>query len=293
MKCKWRPSLVCCRWLILFILLIFLFSEVWANEPVDVQFKSDGSTLKGKFFAGQGEGPFPTFLLNHGFPGSELDVLGLGEALSNFGINVLTFNVRGTHQSEGLFSLENTQKDLESALAFILQQETVRKFQIDTAGIILGGWSFGGGMSLTYAAHHPEIRRIVSIAGTDHGEFAREYMRNPSLKEMFDSMFKEIEAPKGPVRYKSGGAIKELIDHINYYHLRKSAPALADRDILLIGGWDDINVTIEQNLLPLYRALRKEKAERIKFIVYQTDHSFRNIRKQLAADIEQWIKHKF
>ena len=47
-----------------------------------------------------------------GFPGNETDVLDIGSKLSEVGINELTFNYSGTHQSEGDLNFETTQKDI-------------------------------------------------------------------------------------------------------------------------------------------------------------------------------------
>ena len=80
------------------------------------------------------------------------------------------------------------------------------------------------------------------------------------------------------------------MDNADTYDLRKSAPSLTNRDILLIGGLDDVNVTIENHLLPLYRTLRKEGANNLQFVIYQTDHSFKNVRDELAEQIVRWIK---
>jgi len=83
--------------------------------------------------------------------------------------------------------------------------------------------------------------------------------------------------------------LQKLVDSVDFYDLRLSAPKLADRKILLIGGWDDRNVTIDNHLLPLYRALKKENGPNVEFIAYQADHSFSNVREKLAEDIVEWI----
>jgi dipeptidyl aminopeptidase/acylaminoacyl peptidase len=274
---------------ILFLGIQLFCAQKVNNEPISVSFDSHGYVLKGKFYLAKGEGPFPTVLLLQGFPGGEKDVLGLGQKVTSSGINAFTFNYRGTHKSEGEFNLENTIEDIQSAFEYLNKEEIVRKFEIDTLNIILCGDSYGGGMSLTFAANHPEIRRIVSIAGTDHGEFIREYLRNESMAKMINDMFDRLKAPEGPVRFEGHKALQELIDNANLYDLRLSAYKLADREILLIGGWDDVNVNIENHLLPLYRALKKDNAQNVEFIVYHTDHSFANVRDKLAEDIIKWI----
>lgn len=274
---------------IIFLGILLFGAGTINNEPISISFNSEGYVLKGKFYPAEGKGPFPTVLLLQGFPGNEKNVLGLGQKVSSSGINAFTFNYRGTHKSEGRFSLENTIHDIQAALEYLHKEEIVRKFKIDTSNIILCGYSYGGGMALTFAANHPEIRRIISVAGTDHGEFIREYLRNESMAEIINDMFDRLKAPEGPARFEGHVALQEIIDNENLYDLRLSAPKLADREILLIGGWDDVNITIENHLLPLYRALRKENAQNVEFIAYHTDHSFVNVRDKLAEDIIEWI----
>lgn len=81
----------------------------------------------------------------------------------------------------------------------------------------------------------------------------------------------------------------ELVGHQDVYGLRENAANLADRSILLIGGWEDEQVTIDQFLLPLYRALKGSGAAKVTFLVYHTDHDFSNVRQRLASDIAGWL----
>jgi len=281
------------------LILLTLSSYSFGQELnlYDIEINRENIILKGKFYAAEGEGLYTTVVLLQGFPGSENDVLGIGSKLAQVGINAITFNYSGTHKSGGEFNFDNSQKDIEAAFEFTHQPENISKYKIDTTRIILGGYSFGGGMAITYAANHPEITDVFSIAGTDHGEFFREYAQNPEMKKMIDEMFDELSVPTGTVRFKKGGLPKEIIKNgkikLNpIYDLRKSAPLLTGKNILLIGGWEDINVTIDYQLLPLYRELKNEKIDNVEFIVYHTDHSFSNVRDELANTIYTWIVNK-
>jgi dipeptidyl aminopeptidase/acylaminoacyl peptidase len=281
--------------LILFILVTDSHSQ--GSTPIDITIDHDGVLLKGKFYVAEGMEALPTVILLQGFPGGEKDVRGIGSKLAQAGINALTFNYSGTHKSQGEFNFENTQKDIQAAFEFVHNLENIEKYKIDTTRIYLGGYSYGGGMALTYAANNPKITNVFSIAGNDHGEFFREYTRNPEMKKMIDEMFDNLRANTEIVRFGPGGAVKEfaemkIIELNPTYDLRKCAPLLFDKNILLIGGWEDVNVSIENILLPLYRALKKEKAENVRFIVYHTNHSFSNVRDKLAEDIIEWIKRK-
>ncbi len=282
------------RWFLnLFILVCVtffpLFSQTDVGKSVEITFKSQGHSLKGRFFQSKQGNQGVTLLLLPGFPGGEQDVLGLSQRLAPAGVNVLMFNYSGTHKSEGEFSLEQTQTDIQAAYDYLHQNDFMSTFKIDTSRIILGGYSFGGGMALTYAAQHPEIRRVISIAGNDHGAFAREYSRNPQMAQALDSTFDQLKAPGGPIRFK-WDVLKHLAANPGPFDLRICAPNLVSRDVLLVGGWDDLQVTIDHNLLPLYRALKQAGATTVSFVAYHTDHTLRNVREQLASQLIQWIQ---
>jgi len=160
---------------------------------------------------------------------------------------------------------------------------------VDTARLALGGYSYGGGMAMAYAARDPSVCRVISIAGTDHGEFVREWQRNPAFAEGMRRWLLSTRVPEGPARFDMEASLHELIDHPDIFGLRENAKKLADRSILILGGWEDTGPTIDRHLLPLYRALRGAGAEKVTFIVYHTDHSFSNVRQRLASDIAGWL----
>lgn len=276
---------------ILFILFVApSFSQTGDQGPVDITFQSMGHSIKGRFFASRGKERNTTVILLNGFPGNPVDVLGLGDKLAHAGINALTFSYTGTYESEGIAGIDYVFTDIAAAYEFLHQPFVVDRFKIDTANIILGGWCFGGGLSLAYTANHPEIKRIFSIAGNDHGQFARDYLNNREFAEMADTMFDRMKAPRGPVNFEGKGVLKRLADNPTPYDLRIAAPRLATRDILLIGGWDDAQVTIDNYLLPFYRALKQAGAKKIRFVAFQTDHYFLNVRDELASELIQWIQ---
>jgi dipeptidyl aminopeptidase/acylaminoacyl peptidase len=72
--------------------------------------------------------------------------------------------------------------------------------------------------------------------------------------------------------------------------LKKLAHRFKGKNLLLIDGWEDPGPGMENHLLPFYRALKKAGVENVEIIMYHANHSFRNVRKQLAEDILEWIK---
>ena len=258
-------------------------------EPVLVKFISEGACVRGKFYTPVGTTPIATLLLFPGWPGDPNDVLGLGALLAAQGLNVCMFNPRGLQQSEGIHSHANTLRDIAAALQWLRRADVQRRFGVDTNRLALGAHCYGGGMAMAYAAQDPGVRRVISIAGNDHGEFIRELQRNAAMAEGIRTWMLSTRRPEGPAEFDYDAGLKELIDHQEVYGLRENAAKLADRSILLIGGWEDEQVTIDQFLLPLYRALRGAGAGKVTFLVYHTDHEFSNVRQRLASDIADWL----
>lgn len=269
--------------------------EGQASDPVEITINRNEILLQGKFYVSEKTGKCPTVILLQGFPGNEQDVLGIGKKLSKAGMNALTFNYSGTHQSQGKYNFDNTQKDIKAVVEFIHLPENIHHYKIDTTRIYLGGYSYGGGMALTYAANHPNIKSVFSISGTDHGAFLRMYDHNPEMKEIVDKMFDDLMDKPKTVRFGHGVIPKEavemgIIDINPTYDLIYCVPLLAPKNILLIGGWDDRNITIEDFVLPLYRALINAQAKNVKITALQDNHSFRNSREELAKIIIDWLK---
>ena len=82
----------------------------------------------------------------------------------------------------------------------------------------------------------------------------------------------------------------EVFADMDKYDLVKYAEALSYKDILIIGGWRDQENTIEHHMLPLYRALQQHRAKQVQIEVFDTDHSFTNVRNQMADRIVSWLR---
>jgi hypothetical protein len=112
--------------------------------------------------------------------------------------------------------------------------------------------------------------------------------RQPELKEEIRQYLESTRVPEGPCRFDVEASLQEFADHPEVFGLRENAARLADRSILLIGGTEDPDGT-EEILLPLYKALQVEGANRQTVHIYPTGHSFDNVREQLAVDIATWL----
>jgi pimeloyl-ACP methyl ester carboxylesterase len=261
-------------------------------EPISIEFLSGGECVHGRFFTAVGTQDPTTLLLVPGWPGNPDDVLDLGVMLSKVGINVCMFNPRGLHKSGGIVSHANTLQDIGTAWQWLRQFDIQKQFKVDTTSLVLGGYSFGGGMAMAFAAREPSVRRVVSIAGADFGEVGRLLQSNPTFNRTIRDSLWSTRAPEGPARFDVEAIIQEVIDHPDVYGLRENAVNLANREILLFGGWEDEEAPIELFPLPLYRSLKKAGAANVTFIVYHTDHSFSNMRQKLATDTAEWLNHQ-
>jgi len=283
--------------LLLSIIVIFLLISLpaFSQEPEDIIIERDSVILKGKFYKAAGDDNKPVVILLQGSPGNTYDVLGLGRSLSRSGINAMTFNYSGSHQSTGTFSFPNCQADIGATFRFLHRPDVVGKFRIDTTAIILAGYSFGGGQATAYAIRHKEIKKLISIAGVDWGIFFDQYRSNPDMKNSLDaSIDKSIAA--GIFRFEPGylpkdiGSGQRVLD-ASYYTAR-NADSLAEKDLLMICGLNDANVTMEEYILPLYNALQDVKASNVQLSPIEDDHTFSLSREKISQTICDWVKRR-
>ena len=277
---------------LLIFVLIFSFQADKVSsqvQPIKVDLISDGYKLNAEIYHPTTKKPIPTFILMHGYPGGEDDPLGLGKRLSQSGINVFVFNYQGTWSSEGIFSFKSSVRDVHNALKFIRQKETIEKFNIDTTNIVVGGHSFGGAMALTAAIYNDEIKRIISIAGADESVLGRKWKTNPQFRNSLKPILESTIYPEGGIRCDLDTVLNGWLGDLEYFDQVKHAENLKNNDILFLSGWNDNSCIVEEIIIPLYRRLLELNAENIKIKMYETDHSFSNVRDEIAVTIQNWI----
>jgi len=259
-------------------------------NPIPVVFESKDANVHGLFYRASGVGPFPTVILCHGFPGNNADVLGLGERLMKEGYSALSFNYRGTWGSEGLFTIANSLEDVVSAIRYVKSSLTVREFNVDSSSITVIGYSFGGGMALLGSLNYPTIRRVVYIAGGDLSEVGRMMRQSDEFRQATLKMIDQGTSDSGFNSLPAEEGFNEVFANMDKYDLVKHVEALSNKDILIIGGWRDQANTLEHHILPLYRALQSRGAKEVQIEVFDADHSFTNVKSQLADRIVSWLK---
>jgi dienelactone hydrolase len=257
------------------------------KKPVPVTFESKGANIHAIFYQASGVEPLPTVILCHGFPGNNTDVLGLGERLMKEGFNALAFNYRGTWESEGLYRDANALEDVTSTIRYVKSSSAVQEFNVDPSLITIIGYSYGGGMALLGSLNDAAVKRVVDLAGGNLSVLGRasdEFMRGLEKKVDQDLSDSGFRAPKARELFA------EMLAHVDKYDLVKHAQALSCKDILIIGAWRDQEADIENHILPLFRALQRHGAKQLQIEIFDTDHSFTNVRSQLADRIVSWLR---
>ncbi len=257
------------------------------KKPVPVTFESKGANIHAIFYQASGVEPLPTVILCHGFPGNNTDVLGLGQRLMKAGFNALAFNYRGSWESEGLFKDANSLEDVISAVHYVKSSFVVKEFNVDLSRIALIGYSYGGGMALLGSLSDVSVKRVVDLAGGNLSVLGRasdEFMQELEKKVDQDLSDSGFRAPKARELFA------ELRANIDRYDLVKHAETLSNKDILIIGACRDQEADLENHILPLFRALQRYGAKQLQIEIFDTDHSFTNVRSQLADKIVSWLK---
>jgi hypothetical protein len=111
-----------------------------------------------------------------------------------------------------------------------------------------------------------EFKREVLI-GFDQ-DISDSGIRSPKAEELFAEIFADMDK----------------------YDLVKHAEALSYKDILLIGAWRDQWCPIEHHILPLFRALQRHGAKQVQIEMFDVEHSFANIKSQVADRIVSWLR---
>jgi dienelactone hydrolase len=279
MKGKWPTAVA--------LALVTVTGSARAQSPqvTEITFPSGGFTIRGRFFSSARE-PIATLLLLPGSDFDPTDVLEIGRLLSARDVNVVTFAPGGTRESEGIGTISNFIDDIGAALVW-LRGDDGRAFRVNPERIAIGGYSLGGGLAMAYAAWDSAVGGVISIAGNDLGEYARRLRSDSALAAGLHERLTRMNS------VDPDAVIREILDNEAVYGHTENALRLADRAILLIGGWDDSIAPIETVVLPFYRALRRQPKSDVTIIAYQDDHSFGESREEMASDIRAWLVRRF
>jgi len=169
----------------------------------------------------KGKGPFPVAMNIHGgFWRANYDLLHAGHlcaALTAKGIVTWNLEYRRVGDPEGGWPA--TFNDIVAGYRYLHQVE--KRYHLNTEKIVVMGHSAGGQLALCLAAHVPEVKRVVSLAGVV--DLARTY---------------ELHLSHDAVAELLGGTPEQVPDHYRDADPMTLAIPRA-RQVLLHGSLDD------------------------------------------------------
>lgn len=248
---------------------------------------SHDSMLLGVFYLAAGDGPHPTAIILHGFPGFEQN-LDLAQTLRTRGWNVLAMHYRGSWGVKGDFSFRHAAEDADAEVRYLLDPANAQKYHIDTHRMIVIGHSMGGYMAASAAAHNREVAGAVLISAWNIGanyESGPRGSDSPSIEK--EASLLEEDNNLLPLSGTSGEALaREIYEHKQSLNFLNLAPTIAPRPVLLVTSSDGLGPA--DHLLA--EALRKAGDTHVTEQHWDSDHSYSDRRSDLANAILEWAQ---
>ncbi|MGA1793721.1 MAG: alpha/beta hydrolase family protein [Thermoplasmatota archaeon] len=245
---------------------------------------SNGANMLGVMYRPSGEGPHPTAVILHGFPGHERN-LDLAHVLTRAGWNTVVFHYRGAWGSEGEFSFSNMLDDVHACLENLRSEEW--EGVVDPKRITLIGHSMGGWAAFMAASEDPSILEVVSIAGFDLGGMKDFLLQDELIRRITAASFTELIRPLSGTDPEK--LIGEIVDFGDAWVISDAVRRLRGTRILIIGASRDQVSIPELHHIPLSAALNEVADIDITIMEIPTDHNFTNRRTTLARTILHWL----
>jgi hypothetical protein len=119
--------------------------------------------------------------------------------------------------------------------------------------------------------------------------WARQIVASADGRRFWEEMLEQLTTGS-PARGLGGaGSVMHLLENSVEYDLLTHADALASKRLLVIGGWKDEQVTLEETVLPLVRGLRTAGVEHLTAATLDDDHMFKATRSALHELVLDWL----
>lgn len=257
----------------------------FAAKTTELTFNADGERMSGFIYHTAGEGPHPTVLLLHGYPGNEKN-LDVAQALRSKGWHVVFFHYRGAWGSEGEFSFTNAEQDVQTVLQYLSNKENAAKLGINANLISIVGHSMGGHMAIAGILDNSSVKCAIAYDGANMGVGDVGIMADPEntlpWKQYSDTLFM-LNAWSGEK------AEKELQTHGKALNLVRRVNTINGRPVLLIAADSEV-IPIKSHIKPLFDALRKTPNSQITYKLIDDDHSFNSSRAELITTTLDFLK---
>lgn len=293
------------RWVVTISLLISLFvlsscvnPELQSYDPVTMDspaidkdyppyfkelFIPSGEVLMSGFMLGaNGQGPNPSVILLHGYPGNEKN-LDLAQSMRRAGFNVLFFHYRGAWGSQGTYAFSHLADDVTAALDYLKTNSEALKVDINRLSII--GHSIGGFTALRAASQNDDVVCVGGLAAANLGEYAR---RDASAKQGFKRYTDHLFVLNG---FDGAKALAEINRYADAFDVTTYGDQLKGKSVLLITGEQDIVVppSVQARITQSYAQV---DGLDLNALVISGDHAFSISRIELQRKVVSWLQSK-
>lgn len=262
--------------------------EEYPSSLEHLYIDSGGSKMLGVILKAGGEGPHPTAVFLHGFPGHEKNY-DLAHVLHRAGWNSVIFHYRGAWGSEGDFSFSNMIEDVHACIEHLRSPEW--SGIVDGSRITLIGHSMGGWAGMMTASLDPTILNLVFIAGFNLGGLKDLITESELNRRFVVAGFNNLVAPLG------GADPEDLVDEIvskgSSWDLLKVVEGLKGTRILMVGAAQDPTAVPELHHMPISEVLKGLGYSDLQEEMLDTDHNFSDKRIALARTILEWVSGAF
>ena len=245
-----------------------------------VYFESDGLKLKGQLFIPD-KTPCPVLCLCHGMPRkgpsnpNDRGYAGLAERFIDAGFLTVTFNFRGSGESEGNFDIRGWTRDLKVVLDHIYKMK-----RVDQGNIALLGFSAGAAVSIYVAAQDKRVSSIIACACPDTSRLAK----NRELAQTVIADYRSMGVIKDD---NFPPSLQEWMHGFAEIYSDKWIDKLSPRPILIIHG-DQDDVVSPDSAFNLYKRAGEPKEI---LIVKGAGHRLR-ISEQAMDHALDWLKSR-
>ena len=253
----------------------------------ELSIASGGARMPGLIYIANGEGPHPTVVLLHGFPGNEKN-LDIAQVLRRNGFNVLFFHYRGAWGAEGSYSVRQLDDDTLAVLSFLRDPANAQKYRVDTAHLSLLGHSLGGYTSLAAGSQDREVVCVGAMAPANLGMWKEGFAKGDNVGERLfayaDTLFMLEDFDGEEMRRQLQSA------SLDEFEARSFGAALRGKSVFLVVGDKDTVTTPEATFQPLVDAYQKVEGLALEHHIITGDHSFSWSRLLLTRLVLDWLE---
>jgi dienelactone hydrolase len=255
-----------------------IFAKAQGEYPAGVTeltIESSGKRMTGIIFTAAGRGPHPTMLLLHGYPGNEKN-LDVAQAMRREGWNVVFFHYRGAWGSEGEFSFQGAEADVQAVLNYISEEKIAKKLMVDINKISIVGHSMGGHMALAGILDNPNVSCAVTFDGANMG---KGLLNDPASTNLWSDYSDQLFMLND---WSGKKMVAEISEHGEGLDLVKRVDTINGRPVFIIVADTDV-IPMKTQIVPLVTALKATKNSNVSYLLIDDDHSFSSSRLELIA----------